>query len=99
MAQTKLTLHEGIVERNIILSGKIMQFLMDHPQVLSVLPEKFELVILPDDDPEVRQHNLELLDKYGSEDKPIVFARIKAHQDDLKTEAQPSIFVPVHIAA
>ncbi len=58
-----------------------------------------KLVILPDDDPEIRLYNLELLDKYGSEDQPVVFARIKAHPDRQKTPAKPSIFVPVHVMA
>ena len=48
-----------------------MQFLMENPQVFSSLPDKFELVILPDDDPEIRQYNLDLIDKYGSEGRPI----------------------------
>ncbi len=99
MAQTIGNPQEGIVQRNILLTGKIMQFLMDNPQVFNSLPEKFDLVILPDDDPDIRQYNLELLDKYGSEGKPIVFARIKAHPENLKTQVKPSIFVPVPTGA
>jgi hypothetical protein len=97
MAHTKVK--PQVVERNIILSGKIMQFLMENPKVFSSLPEKFELVILPDDDPDIRQYNLELLDKYGSENKSIVFARIKIHPENLEKQTKPSIFVPVNIAA
>jgi hypothetical protein len=99
MAEKKMSTHEKIVERNIILSGKIMQFLMENPEVFDSLPEKFELVILPDDDPDIRQYNLDLLDKYDSEGKSIVFARIKAHPENLHIRNKPSIFVPVNIAA
>jgi hypothetical protein len=99
MAQKEMRSQEGIVARNISLSGEIMQFLMENPQVFSSLPDNFELVILPDDDPELRQYNLELIDKHGSGDKPIVFARVKIHQEKLKSKVQPSIFVPVQIAA
>ena len=99
MAQSKIKSLDKVVERNIILSGKIMQFLMENPSVFNSLPDKFELVILPDDDPDIRQYNLELLDKYGSENKPIVFARIKAHPENQETQLKPSIFVPVNIAA
>lgn len=99
MAQKEVSPHEGIVERNIVLSSKIMQYLMNNPQVFSSLPDKFELVILPDDDPEIRQYNLDLIDKYGSGDNPIVFARVKVHQERLKSQVKPSIFVPVHVAA
>jgi hypothetical protein len=98
MAQARVDPDKGTVERNIVLTGKIMQYLMGHPQVFNALPDKFELVILPDDDPEIRQYNLELLDKYGSEGKPIVFARLHAHREGLTTQLQPSIFVPLPIA-
>ena len=97
MAQRKIAAPKDTVERNISLTGKIMKFLMDSPQIFDSLPEKFELVILPDDDPVIREYNLELLDKYGSEDKPIVFARVKAHPD--KSSSKPRIFVPVPMAA
>jgi Family of unknown function (DUF5647) len=70
-----------------------MEYLIDHPKVFDVLPDKFELVILPEDDPEISMFNLELLKKYGSEGKPIVLARIQS--DAAKME--PSIFVPVAV--
>ena len=99
MAQTKIDSPTDVVERNILLTGKIMQFLMDEPQIFQSLPENFELVILPDDDSAIRQYNLELLDKYATEDKPIVFARIQAHPDSLQSYGKPKIFVPLPIAA
>ena len=84
-----------VVERNLDLTGQIMRFLLDNPHVFRSLPDQFELVILPDDDPEIRSYNLELLDRYGSAGKPIVFARTKAHADDSAQPSVPSIFVPV----
>jgi hypothetical protein len=99
MARQKMSSSEGIVERNISLSGEIMQFLIENPQVFNSLPDDFELVILPDDDPEIRQYNLDLIDKYGSEGRPIVFARVKVHQERLKAQVKPSIFVPVQVSA
>lgn len=82
-----------IAERNIRLTGVIMQYLLDHPKVFDVLPDKFELVILPEDDLEISMFNLELLNKYGSEGKPIVFTRIKTSA--MPEKMKPSIFVPV----
>ena len=75
MAQPKMNMPKGVVERNIALVGQIMQYLFDHPDVFESLPDNFELVVLPEDDPEMRLYNLELLDSYSVEDKPIVFAR------------------------
>jgi hypothetical protein len=82
---------DDVVKRNISLTGEIMRYLLDNPTVFESLPDNFELVVLPEDDPEVSMFNLDLLKKYGSEDKPIVFARVR--YDAAKVE--PSIFVPV----
>jgi hypothetical protein len=83
----------NIAERNIRLTGEIMKYLIDHPKVFDVLPDKFELVVLPEDDPEISLFNLELLKKYGNEGKPVVFARIQT--STMTARAKPSIFVPV----
>lgn len=100
MAKTKMnTPKKNVMERNIMLSGEIMRYLLNSPQVFQSLPDSFELVILPDGDPEMRLYNLELLDKHGSEGKPIVFARIKAHHGRISADAPPSLFVPVPATA
>jgi hypothetical protein len=83
------------VERNIALLEKLMQYLLAEPHVFSALPDSFELVILPEDDPEIRLYNLELLDRLGSEGKPIVFARIKSAQKLDWKRARPHLYVPL----
>ncbi len=85
----------GIVERNITLLGQVMQFLLAEPGVLNSLPSNFELVILPEDDPELRQYNLELLDKYGREGKPVVFARLRASREAVRSNSRPDLYVPL----
>lgn len=89
MAKTKVD--DQVVERNVRLTGEITKYILNNPKILDALPEKFELVLLPEDDPEVRMLNLDLLDKYGSEGKPIVFARVNTHA----TKWKPNIFVPI----
>ncbi len=97
MAQIEMNSPKDIVERNLALTSEIMRYLLNQPQVFDALPDKFELVILPEDDPEMRLYNLELLDRYGSEGKPVVFARTKAHQLNELGQQKPSIFVPVAV--
>jgi len=80
-----------VVKRNISLTGKVMDYLLNHPQIFASLPEQFELVILPENDPEMRMYNLSPLDQFGNEGKEIVFARIG---EDVK-EMQPRFFAPV----
>jgi hypothetical protein len=95
MVETKIGVPAAAVEKNILLTSEVMRYLQKNPQVFNALPDNFELVILPEDDPEMRLYNLELLDKFASEHKPIVFARIKSRQE----AAKPSFFVPIPLAA
>lgn len=86
---------ERTVERNVALLGDLMRFLLEEPQVLAALPDNFELVILPDDDAELRLYNLELLDQHGSEGKPVVFVRMPSVEEAGRTEIRPSLYVPL----
>lgn len=83
----------NIAERNITLLGQLMEYLIDHPKMFDVLPDDFELVILPEDDPEIVLYNLDLLKRHGRQDKPIVLARVKTNAE--KVTSEPSIFVPI----
>jgi hypothetical protein len=95
MAQAEMMPPANVVERNLSLIKEIMQYLLDHPQLFSALPDQFELVVLPEDDPEMRRYNLELLDKYGSEGKPIVFARVKLAGKHVAIQDGPSLYAPI----
>ncbi|CAG0943812.1 hypothetical protein ANRL1_01478 [Anaerolineae bacterium] len=98
MAQSKvITLKKPrrVVERNIALLDSLMHYILAEPQVLDSLPEKFELVILPEDDPEMCLYNLKLLNRFGSEGKPVVFVRMKSSEKVDWTRARPSLYVPL----
>ena len=43
----------------------------------------------------MRLYNLELLDTYRSEGKPIVFARIQSRQEGVLEQGRSSLYVPV----
>lgn len=62
----------------------------DNPTVFEALPDQSELVVLPDG-PELCACNLDLLDRYGSEARPVVFARLRK----AKSEAPPQVFAPI----
>ena len=72
-----------------------MRYLLNHPTLFESLPESFELVILPEDDPEMRLYNLDLLNQYGSGGKPIVFARLQSRRKAVAEMLAPSLFVPI----
>jgi hypothetical protein len=85
---------KNVVQRNITLLEDLMRYLLAKPQILDSLPDNFELVILPDDDPEMRLYNLDLLDTYGSDGKSIVFVRMKSSRE-ADDHARPSLYVPL----
>lgn len=93
----KLSKPAKVVERNTKLAGNIVHYLLNNQGSFSSLPDNFELVILPDDDPEMRLYNLKLLDKYGSDGKPIVFARTKARRRHASGKSGLSLFVPLQL--
>ena len=99
MAKTKVNAPANVVERNIVLVGQIMQYLLDNPAVLDSLPDEFELVVLPEDDPEMRLYNLDLLDSLSAQDKPVVFARAQTKIKKGRAGAHPSLFIPLLPAA
>jgi hypothetical protein len=86
-----------MLERNLELQATLMQYLFDHPAILDHLPDDFRLVILPDEDPELGQRNLELLSQQDNGGKPVVIVRVRARQPlDLKANP-PQVFVPVMV--
>ena len=96
MAQAEVVFPSDVVERNLALSAELMRYMLNQPQVFQALPDQFELVILPEDDPEMRLYNLELLDRYGSEGRAVVIARLRTHETG-QSQMNPSIFIPIAV--
>jgi hypothetical protein len=95
MAKSVIKAPRRVVERNIELLDKLMRYLLAEPQIFTFLPDKFELVILPEDDPEIRLYNLELLDRLGTENKPVVFARLASSTRTNFKRSKPHLYVPI----
>ena len=81
------------------LTQEVMRYLLANSQTFDYLPDKFELVILPEDDAELRLYNLELLDKFAIEDTPIVFARTKTTKEKSVSPQNLKLFGPLPLAA
>jgi hypothetical protein len=92
---TRVKKPKNVVQRNIALLEALTRYLLAKPHILDSLPDKFELVILPDDDPEMRLYNLELLDRYGSEKDPVVFVRLRSSGEMDFEKSPPSLYVPL----
>ncbi len=86
----------GIVARNLDLVERVLHYLLKHPSVLDALPESFEVIVLPENDPELRVYNLELLDKYRQEGRPVVLVRVsEADKREHAEESSIEVYVPL----
>jgi len=90
---------DEMFERNLELQTVFMQYLFSHSDILDRLPDDFQLIILPDDDPELGRRNLELLAHQGDSDKPLVIARMRTRRPVDLNVCPPQVFVPVALAA
>lgn len=97
MAEIKVNTPQRVVERNIALTAEIMRYLIEKPQAFEKLPDSFELVVLPEDDPEMWMYNLHLLDQLSPKSKPVVFARLTSSKPSVRGEILASLYAPVPV--
>ena len=86
---------QRVVERNIALTGQFTRHLLEHPSLFAALPDQFELVLLPQNDTELQLYNLRLLEKFDSEGRPVVLARLHSTGVDMTHQPPLQIYVPL----
>ncbi len=67
---------QELVKRNIELCSEFSRYLFDHPEMQSSVPADAELVLLPDEDPELKQFNLKMGDGMAKAGEKVIFVRI-----------------------
>lgn len=95
MAPKSIDLEAAMADRNMTMVAELTRRMMQNPDIFASLPDDFELVILPDDDPELRIYNLDLLDRYGQAQRPVVFARMNTKQLTQTNTAGLNLYLPV----
>lgn len=90
-----MTRPKRALERNAKLLFKLTRYILANPELLEQLPDQFELVILPNDDPELLQYNLSLLNSHDSAGKPVVFVRLPSSQSADFQVSRPRVYVPL----
>jgi len=71
---------ETITEKNMTLSFEFERYLLEHPEILARIPDGAQVILLPQDDPELYRINLEAARKTRQESNvgPIVYIEIEA---------------------
>ena len=68
---------EGIFERNIELSAEFSRYIFEHPEIDEKIPKDAEIVLLPEFDDELKEHNLRLGKQIKAEGGRVVYVSIK----------------------
>ncbi len=99
MERTEITYPVNIVEKNIMLTNEVMQYFYKNIMLMDTLPDNFRLVLLPDDDAELREYNIKLLNQYIYDDVPVVFVRLHvASKRNLHDYQHFNVYAPLATA-
>jgi len=66
-----------MMERNIELSAEFSRYLFEHPETEEKIPKQAEIILLPEFDEELKDHNLRLGKQVESEGAKVVYVTIK----------------------
>jgi hypothetical protein len=89
--------HVGqIVEKNITLSFEFEQYILEHPEVLEQIPDGAQVILLPQDDPELYRVNLNASQKAREEGEtmPVVYVEIEALAPPRSRLVNPRLATP-----
>ena len=67
----------NIIEKNIELSAEFSRYLFEHPDIENNIPKDAEIVLLPEFDLELKEHNLKLGKKIEAEGGKVKYVIIK----------------------
>ena len=63
--------------KNLKLSTEFDLYLLEHPELAEQIPENALIVLLPEEDPELCEKNLELAKTRREPGQPIVYVRVE----------------------
>jgi hypothetical protein len=87
---------ETIVEKNMTLSFEFERYILEHPELLEQIPDGAQVVLLPQDDPELYRINLDAARKAREADDnaPIVYVEIEALAPPRSRLVNPRLTTP-----
>jgi len=65
------------IKRNLDLLNEFMKIVFDQPEILDKIPKESELIILPENDPELYAANLKIKQSLEEKGKKVVIVRMK----------------------
>ena len=68
---------QEIFSKNLILSTEFDRYVLEHPEFADKIPENAQVVILPEEDPELREKNIEIAKAQREPDQAVVYVEIE----------------------
>jgi hypothetical protein len=68
---------QELFTKNLKLSTEFDLYLLEHPEMAEQIPENALIVLLPDEDPELCESNLELAKTRREPGQPIAYVRVE----------------------
>ena len=68
---------EEIFSKNLILTTEFDRYVLEHPEFTEKIPKNAQIVLLPEDDLELRQKNIEIAEAQREPGQPVVYVEIE----------------------
>ena len=68
---------QEIFSKNLILSTEFDRYVLEHPEFADKIPENAQVVILPEEDPELREKNIEIAKAQREPGQAVVYVEIE----------------------
>lgn len=65
-------------EKNLTLSAEFSRYLFDHPELEEKIPKNAQVVILPEDDPELCKFNEKIAEKQREKGQTVVYVKVSS---------------------
>ncbi|MBW1708078.1 MAG: hypothetical protein JRJ86_23475 [Deltaproteobacteria bacterium] len=68
---------QEIFSKNLILSTEFDRYVLEHPEFAEKIPENAQVVLLPKDDLELREKNIEIAKAQRESGQPLVYVEVE----------------------
>jgi len=82
---------QEIFSKNLILSTEFDRYVIEHPEFAEKIPQNAQIVLLPEDDPELSQKNIEIAKVQCEPGQPVVYVYVEKVAPQVSRLVNPRI--------
>ena len=84
---------QELFEKNLVLTTEFDRYLLEHPEIAEQIPLNAQIVLLPDDDPELSQKNREIAAAQREPNQLVVYVHIQQLAPAISRLVNPQITI------